>query len=109
MFLAQMILTALTSFLLATYLRPHLKRVLIDLCGTEERAQFWTAFTNVILIALPAIFGMGFQPKSSDAQQMFFEIADQIKWNLLGFIAALMGAGFVVSFFALIAPRSKNS
>ena len=90
------------------YLRPHLKRVLVDLCGSEQRAQFWTVFSNIVLVAVPTIFGMGFHPKALDAQNIFFEISNQVKWNLLGFVMVLMGAGFVVVIFAMTAPRTQN-
>ena len=46
-------LTILACVLLTGYLRHYLKRVLVDLCKTEERAQFWAAFSNILLIGLP--------------------------------------------------------
>ena len=106
-FLAQLAFTTITLGLLVAYLRPHLKRILLDLCGTEGRAQFWTVFTCILLIGFPLIFGLGFHPKALDAQGIFFEIVNQVKWNLLGFILVLIGAGFVVSIFALVAPRPQ--
>ncbi len=86
-------------------LRRSLRQVLIDLCKTTERAQFWLVFSSIILVGLPLIFGMGFKPSALEAEKAFFEVANQIKWNLLGFLVALMGVGFVISFFALVAPR----
>ena len=44
MYLTQLILTFAACFFLTTYLRPALKRVLVDLCKTDARAHFWTAF-----------------------------------------------------------------
>ena len=107
-YLTQLLITTLTLFLLVAYLRPHLKRVLVDLCGSEQRAQFWTVFSNMVLITVPIIFGMGFHPKALDAQNIFFEIANQIKLNMLGFVMVLLGAGFVVVIFAMTAPRPQN-
>jgi hypothetical protein len=43
-FLTQIALTMIACLLIAGYIRPFLKQVLVDLCGTEQRAQFWTAF-----------------------------------------------------------------
>jgi len=108
MYLTQLILTFAACFFLTTYLRPALKRVLADLCKTEARAQFWTAFSNVLLIALPVIFGMGYQPGTTLAGKIFFDVAGQLRWNLLGYIAALITIGMVVSFFALVAPRPQE-
>ena len=59
LYLTQLILTLLACFLLTAYLRPALRLVLVDLCMTESRAQFWTVFSNILLIILPVIFGMG--------------------------------------------------
>jgi hypothetical protein len=38
MYLSQIAITILACFLLTAYLRPHLKRILVDLCRTESRA-----------------------------------------------------------------------
>jgi len=106
-YLIQLTLTLGACLALAAYIRPTLKRVLVDLCGTEERGQFWTLFSNVMLVALPVIFGLGFAPYASETQEAFFEIMGQLRWNLLGFILALVAIGGTVSFFALFAPRPQ--
>ena len=74
-FLTQIALTVIACLLIAGYIRPFLKRVLVDLCGTEERAQFWTAFSNIMLVVLPVIFGLGFYPLETGAEAVFFEVA----------------------------------
>jgi hypothetical protein len=108
MYLTQLVLTLAACFLLTAYLRPALRRVLVDLCRTEARAQFWTVFSNILLIILPVIFGMGYQPGTGQGWQIFFDIASQLRWNLLGYIAALVTIGVIVSFFALVAPRPQD-
>ncbi|HTX90613.1 MAG TPA: hypothetical protein VMC09_05285 [Anaerolineales bacterium] len=108
MYLTQFGLTLVACFLLTAYLRPALKRVLLDLCKTEARAGFWAAFSNLLLIVLPVIFGMGYRPGSGLAAEAFFDIAGQLRWNLLGYIAALIVIGMAVSFFALVAPRPQE-
>jgi MFS family permease len=106
-FLTQIVLTAIACLLIAGYIRPFLKRVLVDLCGTEERAQFWTVFSNIMLVVLPVIFGLGFYPLETGAEALFFELAGQIRWNLLGLVMSLVAIGGAVSVFALFAPRPK--
>jgi hypothetical protein len=101
-------LTLAISFLLVAYLRPSLRKVLADLCGTETRAQFWTAFSNLLLICIPAVFALRYTPEAGNTEAMFFEIAGKLGGNLGGLLFALMGIGFVVSFFALVAPRSRG-
>jgi hypothetical protein len=107
LYLIQLIVTLAACLLLAAYIRPVLKRVLLDLCVTEERAQFWTLFSNIMLVILPVIFGMGFKPEAIGFENSFFEVASQLRTNLLGFILSLVAVGFAVSFFALFAPRPR--
>jgi hypothetical protein len=106
-FLAQVILTLVASALVVGYLRPYLRKVLIDLCGTEDRAQFWTAFSNVLLIGMPMLFALNYKPEAATMEELFFEVAGKFSGNMGGMLFALMGIGLIVSFFALVAPRIK--
>lgn len=98
-------LTVLTCVLVTGYLRLYLKRVLVDLCMTEERAQFWAAFSNILLIGLPIIIALRFRPEAITLEAAVFEIIGRLSGNLAGYLFALVGIGVIVSFFALIAPR----
>ena len=104
-FLIEIVITLVAALVITGYLRPHLTRVLVDLCGTEERAQFWTVFSNILLIGLPLIFAMGYRPQADSAEQLFFEVIGRLSGNLGGYLAALISVGLVVSFFALVAPK----
>jgi hypothetical protein len=103
-----MILTLIIVSLVVRYLRPYLKKVLIDLCGTEEREQFWTAFSNILLIGLPLIFSLNYRPESTNSEYLFFNLAGQLSDNLGGLLLALICVGIVVSFFALSAPKQPK-
>lgn len=105
----QLISTLVVCLGAVMYLRRSLRRVLVDLCATEERAEFWMVFASIILIGLPLVFGMGFSPEATLPDKAFFEAANQVKNNLFGFLLALMGMGGVISFFALIAPRPATT
>jgi hypothetical protein len=104
----QVLLTLVISVLLVRYLRPFLRSVLTDLCGTEDRAQFWTAFSNLLLIGTPAIFALNYRPEAATTEELFFEVAGKLSGNLGGLLSALIGIGLMVSFFALFAPKSKK-
>lgn len=108
-FLLEVIITLVISLLIFRYLRPFLNRILADLCGTIERAQFWTAFSSIILVGLPLLISLTYQPEAGSAEALFFEIARRISGNLMSFLIALIGIGFIVSFFALVAPRNKEA
>ena len=71
-FLIEVVLTLVISVLLVRYLRPYLRKVLIDLCGTEDRAQFWTAFSNILLIGMPIIFALNYRPEAKHLIQEIF-------------------------------------
>jgi hypothetical protein len=108
-FLIEVALTVVIAFLLAGYLRPFLRKILIDLCGTEDRARFWTAFSNILLIGVPVIFALSHRPEADNPEALFFEVAGKLSGNLGGFLAALIGIGLIVSFFALVAPRQRKA
>lgn len=108
-FLLEVILTLVICGAVVRYLRPFLNRILVDLCGTEERAQFWTVFSNVLLVGLPLLIALTYQPQANNTEELFFEITRRISGNLTGFLFALVGIGMIVSFFALVAPRRKEA
>ncbi len=104
-YLIEIALTLFSAVLIIGYLRPFLKKVLADLCGTEERAQFWTAFSNILLIGMPTIFALGYHPEAGNAEELFFDVAGKLGGNLGSLLFALVGVGMIVSFFALVAPK----
>jgi hypothetical protein len=106
-FLIEVILTLILFSLVVAYLRPFLHRVLVDLCGTEERAQFWLAFSNILLIGLPLIFALAYRPEATNGEELFFEMVGRLSGNLAGFLVAMIGIGMFVSLFALTAPKQK--
>lgn len=108
-FLVQMALTLAIVFLVVKYLHPYLKKILAELCGTEERAQFWTAFSNILLIGLPLIFALNYRPAYSDIVDPFFDIAGKLSSNLGGLLLALVCIGIVISLFALAAPKPEKT
>lgn len=105
-YLLQIAISAGICLAVVAYFRPYLHRILRDLCGADERAQFWVVFSSILLVGAPVIFGMGYNPMESAPEMLFFDAASQVRVNLLGFLLALLGIGFFVSFFALVAPRS---
>jgi len=104
-YLISLLITLVITNTITRYLRPSLKRVLYDLSGKEERAHFWTVFCIIMLMAAPLLLGMGFRP-SREGTALFFEIANQIRYNLFSFLFMLGTIGAVITFFALVAPRS---
>jgi hypothetical protein len=108
-YLIEVAITATICMGAIAYLRPSLRRILIELCGTEERADFWLVFSTIFMVGWPLVLGMGYIPEAKIAEMLFFDVANQIKSNLMSFLIAWFGIGCVISFFALIAPRPARS
>ena len=108
-FAIEVIITLAICALTFRYMRPFLNRILVDLCGTEERAQFWTVFSNILLVGFPLLVSLMYQPEASKAEDIFFELTRRTSGNLFSFMVTLVGIGVIVSFFAMVAPRTKES
>lgn len=88
----------IASFVVA-YLRRPLDSVLADLCGTAERARFWTAFSCVSLLLLPLIFALDARPELGKGAPAAFGIGGQVKSALIGLGLALVFLGIVLGYF----------
>jgi hypothetical protein len=106
-FLIEISVTLLIVVLILGYLRPFLRRVLVDLCGTDDRAQFWTTFTNIILLSLPLISALGFTPPAAD-ENLTIEMIHQLRSNLKNFMLGLALIGFILLFFSASASRTTK-
>lgn len=108
-FATEVLLTFTVCSLIFKYLRPFLNRILIDLCGTEDRATFWTVFSNILLVGFPVLISLMYRPETVEMQELFFEITHRTSGNIISFMVTLVGIGFIVSVFAMLAPRAKES
>ena len=97
LFLVGLGLTLLTAFAIAAYLRSPLQSILVELCGTDERAAFWVAFSNVTIILVPLIFAMQYTPCLREGNSAILELAAQLKWALAGVLVAVLILGWVLS------------
>ena len=103
-FLADVGFTAILFIGIAAYIKRHLQALLIELCGTIERASFWLAFSNVSLVLVPLIFALDYKPEPGQDKNLIFEMATQIKYSLIGFVVTLASLALVLCRFI---PRSK--
>ena len=104
-FLAGVGLTAMAAALVVWYLRPHLYGILVDLCGTTERARFWMAFSNVTLLLVPVVFAMSCRP-SGDVS-VVFQVTSQLLWSLIGLVVSVIALGLVISRFIPKTPQPR--
>ena len=98
-FLTGLGITLGVNLVVIVYLRPHLRKVLIDLCGTRERGEFWTAFSIVTLVLVPLICAMFSPPEPVGDRSVFFEISRQLRWAFMGLVGTVVVLGLVLSRF----------
>ena len=103
-FLTGVGITAAVSVLVVAYVRSHLKAILVDLCGTTDRANFWAAFSHVSLVLVPLIFAMQYRGEFGRGSSLVFELGAQLKWALVGLVTTLVTQGIVISSFI---PRRR--
>ena len=98
-FLTGLAVTFAVALAIVVYMRRHLRRLLTDLCGTQERADFWTAFCNVLLVLVPLIGALTHIPSAESRQSPILDISIQLRAALLGLVVALVMVGLILSSF----------
>ncbi len=89
---------------IVAYVKRHLRTLLMELCGTAERANFWLAFANVTLVLVPVIFALDYKPEFGPDRNFIFEMATQLKHAIIGFVIALSSLAVILLRFI---PRDK--
>jgi hypothetical protein len=110
-FALDLVLTLLVALGLVVYLGPSLFRILLDLCGTEDRARFWLAFSRVLLLGIPAVSALGYQPGMNAAEAWYFDVLHQLAHTAMSLLVTMIGMGLVITFFAVVAalaPRPRK-
>ncbi|SRR5216683_6401064 len=105
-FLLDIALAAVLFVGIVVYVKKHLRTLLIELCGTTERANFWLAFSNVTLVLVPLIFALDYKPELGPERTAIFEMATQLKYALVGFVITLCSLALILFRFI---PRDKNN
>ena len=85
------------SLLLIYLLKPVLRQVLIETCGTNTRAEFWVMFTQLMLIISPLLIVIYFAPTTDSVPINAAEaIQDALFRSLLGDFIALSMIGQII-------------
>jgi uncharacterized membrane protein YhaH (DUF805 family) len=102
LFVIEVGICLLASGLLLAALTPPLRRLLIDACGTVERANFWVVYSAAMMFIVPllAIVVLGKSTDSVGATLVFYKVA--LGSALLGLFAALAVLGIQI---ASLLPR----
>lgn len=97
-FFAGMVLAAVAAAVLIGMLRPHLERLLAEVCGTQARAGFWTV-TSLISIALVTFLfsTVTFYPDGDPSgRDLFFGLVGQLRAGLLGLLGSMLVVAWVL-------------
>jgi|SRR5690554_4034060 hypothetical protein len=103
LFLVEASITVLPGALILVVWSKSLRRVLLDLCGTESRANFWLVYSNIMLLLTPLllVFLFGASPKSQAID--FTLLKRALGCALFGSFFAMAIIGLQISKFI---PRS---
>jgi len=96
-------LSFLISLATVLVLRPHLVRLLEELCGSRSRAHFWMVTCTLSLLLLGMLAGTsdsGYpdldQPSN---RQLFFGLVYQVRLSLLGLLSGLGAVAWLLLSF----------
>lgn len=77
LFLIEVFITLLPSLLIISFWSKPLRQILLDLCGTEARAEFWLVYSNLMLLITPLlfVFMFGLSSKTEELDFLFLKYA----------------------------------
>jgi uncharacterized BrkB/YihY/UPF0761 family membrane protein len=96
----------LASGLVMLLLRRHLRSVLVDVCGSDRRAEFWVAVSGVWIVLLGVLAGtatVGYWNQAGGLD-LFGGATSQVRILLIG----LLGAVITVAVALLYAIHQRN-
>jgi hypothetical protein len=96
-FVAGLTVTMCVVLVALLYLRNPIQILLTDLCGTADRARFWTAFSNVTLFLVPFALALDHQPDANSTRAAIFEMSGQIESAIIGFVISVIIMGIILS------------
>lgn len=108
LFLIGLFATLLLGTSAVAYLRRPLMTILIELCGSRERATFWVAFSNVAVLLVPLLFAMQYTPATTAGAPALLEVAAQLKWALAGLLGAICVLAYVIGRFIRHRPLAAE-
>ncbi len=96
-FLIEMTISISVGLIVLAILSNPLRKLLIDLCGTEERANFWMTYSNIMLILAPLLTNIMFGISGTVRVQDFYFYKLSFGCALFGVFGALLFLGHQIS------------
>ena len=99
-------ITLLLCMATVFYLRGPMRGILNSRCPTDDRARFWLAFSNIVVVLLPLIFLLtGFVSGGASMLPFVTELAIQVRWSLSGLFLSVVCAAVVVASIPISSPH----
>ena len=90
--------TAILCVATVAYLRGPMRGILNNRCPSEDRARFWLAFSNIVVVLLPMIFLLSAYVSGGTTENPFVtELAIQVRWSLFGLFLSVICLAVVVA------------
>lgn len=107
---AQMLVPTLTGYLIARYLRTVTRELLVELCGTAERSDFWTRVVTVLFVLAPLGTTLAFAHdpmRCTAADPLCYEgaLRDTVVFTLFGALTPLLAVAWRVAREILVDAR----
>ena len=98
-FLIQLFIALSMSVFIVYLLKPYLKEVLRDTCGTQHSAEFWVRFTQLMMIIAPLVIVIFFSVVDSyqlQFAQPAYILKQTILQTLIGEFVGLILVGRII-------------
>lgn len=90
-------LSLVISLCIILYLGKLLRTILVELCGTADRAGFWMGFTKLMFMFLPLMIVLLFSAGDNiDTEHIISQIRNILSRVLIGELATLCMVGYVI-------------
>lgn len=105
LFLIEVFISVLPSLLIIGFWSKPLRLILLDLCGTEARAEFWLVYSNLMLLITPLLFVFMFGLSSNSEGVTFPFLKYAFGCAIFGDFFSMLAIGLQISKFI---PRNKR-
>jgi hypothetical protein len=90
LFLSGLAVTAIVGFSVVAYLQRPPRKLLGELCGNDDRAQFWTVFSNLTVAFVPSVAALQYRCSPPGTSPALIEIGTQLEWGLVGLVLSVL-------------------
>ena len=112
MLAAALVAVSVVDAIISLLIWRSLASVLKDLCGTTERAKFWTTYSITLIFLASLLSALFWPPKSRDVHTFASFVQaflPTFRVGLLGLLAALLVVGGMIAAFAAGVPPSSTT